>query len=270
MRIIRILLLVALLFTSNSLHASEVSDSWMTNNTFYARKIYIKKGMITTIQFSSIIKYLLIGDELIADAKAVNEYTVLLSPRLAKEETNLNVTTDEGNFVFVIQTLDYNDKQEPNLHINVGKLASNSLLALSKKINKQKEASKFNPSYDYHFSMFINPSFPFKTIANLYCHVFHCRFKNIAPRNIWTDGKYTYLDFRTDDGTLRTAPAVQEVVDGIDIPVNKFNKQEKLAISSDEQEEGIIVVHTLSKRLTLIANGLYLCIEYTGKKYEVH
>lgn len=270
MSIIRILLISIIIFTSNYLYASEVSDNWMTNNTFFSRKIYIKKGMVTTIQFSSIIKYFLVGDELITDAKAVNDYTILLSPRIANEQTNLNITTEEGNFVFVIQTLDYLDKQEPNLHINVGKLAGGSLAALNNKIKRDKKESKFNPSYDYHFSMFINPSFPFKTITNLYCHIFHCRFKNIAPRNIWTDGKYTYLDFRTDDGTLRTTPIVQEVVDGIDVSINNFPKQEKIAVSSDEQEDGIIAVHTLSKRLTLVANGLYLCIEYTGKKYEVH
>jgi type IV secretory pathway VirB9-like protein len=203
--------------------------------------------MITTIQFSSIINYFVIGDELIADAENITSNTLLISPKLPNERTNINVSTKEGNFVFMVNTLDYTDKTEPNLHISVGKLAFTNQEKLAKKIQNEEKSLEQNPTFDYNFNMY----------SKWFCGFWFCDYKKIAPNKIWTDGQYTYLDYSTTDGTIRNIPTIQEVADGIDIPVNKVIKG------------NVIVVHTLAKKITIVANGAFVCIEYNGGKYEI-
>ncbi len=237
-------LIIIILLVSGKVYAENRS---ITSMAFNPQEITTKKGMITTIQFSSIINYFVIGDELIAEAENINSNTILVSPKLAGESTNLNVKTKDGNYVFIIKTLEYNSKEEPTLHINVGKLANVSLKALEKEIKKQESKEKHNPAFDYKFNMY----------SQRFCGFWFCDYKSIAPSKIWTDGQYTYLDYSTTDGTYRVIPSIQEVVDGIDIPVNKIIK------------DNVIVVHTLAKKITIVANGAFVCIEYKGDAYEV-
>ncbi len=230
-------------FLINILYANNT----ITPMVFNPQELITKRGMITTIAFSSTIKYFIIGDELIADANNINSNTIFISPKKANEITNLNVTTKDGNYVFIIKTFEYNEKVEPNLHINVGKLANVSLSALEKEIKKQEKKDRYNPDFDYDFSMY----------SKIFCGFWFCDYKKIAPNKVWSDGQYTYLDYSTNDGTIRTIPNIQEVVDDIDIPVNKTIK------------DNVIVVHTLAKKLTIVANGAFVCIEYNGDKYDV-
>jgi type IV secretory pathway VirB9-like protein len=238
-------LIVLLIFLINGKVYAE--NRSITSMAFNPQEITTKKGMITTIQFSSIINYFVIGDELIADAENINSNTILISPKLAGESTNLNVKTKDGNYVFIIKTLEYNSKEEPILHINVGKLANVSLNSLEKEIKKQESKEKHNPAFDYKFNMY----------SKWFCGFWFCDYKKIAPNKVWTDGQYTYLDYSTTDGTIRNIPTIQEVADGIDIPVNKVIKG------------NVIVVHTLAKKITIVANGAFVCIEYNGDAYEV-
>ncbi|MDR0484231.1 MAG: TrbG/VirB9 family P-type conjugative transfer protein [Alphaproteobacteria bacterium] len=244
-KVINILLIILVCIVSVNLKAS---NEWIESSTFNTKEIFVKKGMVTTIQFSSIINYFVVGDELIADVENINSNTLLISPKLPKEKTNINVSTKDGNFVFMINTLDYEDNsQEPNLHISVGKLAFNNQTKLEKQLLNQEKEKAQNPDFDYDFNMY----------SKRFCGFWFCDYKKIAPSKVWTDGQYTYLDYTTDDGTLRTIPNVQEVVDDIDIPVNKVIK------------DNVIVVQTLAKKITIVANGAFVCIEYKGGKYEI-
>lgn len=244
MKILKIGFIILISIYSIGLKAS---NKWIEATSFNTKEVYVKKGMITTIQFSSIINYFVIGDELIADAENITSNTLLISPKLPNERTNINVSTKEGNFVFMVNTLDYTDKIEPNLHISVGKLAFSNQEKLAKKIQKEEKSLEQNPTFDYKFNMY----------SKWFCGFWFCDYKSIAPSKIWTDGQYTYLDYSTTDGTYRVIPSIQEVVDGIDIPVNKIIK------------DNVIVVHTLAKKITIVANGAFVCIEYKGDAYEV-
>ncbi len=242
----KILIVIIVSIISFQLKA-ESNTNWVDYATFQTKEIYVKKGMVTTIEFSSIINYFVVGDELIADAENITPNTLLIAPKLPNEKTNINVSTKDGNFIFMVKTLDYKDSREPNLHISVGELAFNNKKKLIDKIDKEVSSLEKNPNFDYNFNMY----------SQTRCGFWFCDYKKIAPSKVWTDGIYTYLDYSTNDGTIRTIPNVQEVVDGIDVPVNKVIKN------------NVIVVHTLAKRITLVANGAFVCIEYKGDRYEI-
>ncbi|UQY79979.1 TrbG/VirB9/CagX family protein [Candidatus Hepatincola sp. Av] len=226
---------------------TQLSANEVMNTSLRLQDITVKKGMVTTIKFSSLVKYFVIGDELIVDVNNINPNVIMLSPKLANETTNMNVYTSNGTYVFVIKTLDYNNPQNPTLHINIGDLAYTPYQKrLDKKIKK--EMPEDNPNFDYNFDM----------EARTFCHWWFCHDKTIAPRKVWTDGKYTYLDYNTKDGIVdRNISLVAEVVDDYDAPVDSFIK------------DGVIVVHTLAKTLTIKASKKFVCIKYKGGKYEI-
>lgn len=229
-----------------SISMTKLKASEVINTSLKLQEITLKKGMVSTVTFSSLVKYFVIGDELIVDANTINPNVIMLSPKLANERTNINVYTSNGTYVFLLKTVDYNSTETPTLHINVGGLAySPSQKKLDKKIKK--ETPKNNPDFDYNFDM----------EARTFCHWWFCHDKAIAPRRIWTDGQYTYLDYNTEDGVDRNIAIVAEVVDDVDTPVDSKIK------------DGVIVVHTLAKTLIIKASKKFVCIHYKGKKYDV-
>ena len=235
-----LLLLISISITK--LRADEV-----INTSLRLQEITLKKGMVSTIKFSSLVKYFVIGDELVVDASNINPNVIMLSPKIANEKTNINVYTSSGTYVFLIKTLDYNSLKTPILHINVGNLAyTPNQRKLDKKIKK--EMPKNNPNFDYNFDM----------EARTFCHWWFCHDEQIAPRRVWTDGRFTYLDYNTEDGVDKNIAVVAEVVDDVDTPVNSTIK------------DGIIVVHTLAKTLTIKASKKFVCIRYKGSKYDIN
>lgn len=246
MKVINLIIMITLLLAGKTLHA-QYENTWITNNVFNSRELYVKKGMVTTLQFSSLIDYFVVGAQEIADVENINNYTLAISPKMAEQTTNLNVTTKDGNYVFVLRVLDYTSAEVPNLHVNIGKLAQQNLTKLQKKVLEQEEKENHNPAFDYDFDM----------SAPLFCNWWFCDYKKLAPSRVWTDGINTYLDYSTSDGTDREVPNIQQVVDDIDTKVQMDIKN------------NVIVVKTLAKKLTLSSNGAYVCIEYKGDKYEI-
>lgn len=229
------------------LSMDNLNANWIKPMVFNEQEITLKKGMVTTISFSSLLNFFVVGDEVVLLAEKINNNTLALSPKIANTKTNINVWTTQGNYVFVVNSVDYDDSIEPTLHISVGKGAFNNQEKLDKKLNKELKKLEQNPNLDYDFNMY----------SKWFCGLWFCDYKKIAPSRVWSDGQYTYLDYTTTDGTQRTIPNILEVVDGIDIPVNKIIK------------DNVIVVHTLAKTITIVANGAYVCIEYVGDKYEI-
>ncbi len=229
-----------------SLSLATLMANEILNSSLHLQEVSIKKGMITTIKFSSIVNYFILGDELVVDGLSINENTIALSAKLADESTNLNVYTQEGNYVFVIKTLNYDSKVIPMLHINIGNDAHQNEDKLVKKIKKSIKLD--NPDFDYNFA----------TKARLFCNWWICSDKSIAPKKIWTDGSFTYLDYNTKDGVDKSISIVAEVLDDIDTPINSTIK------------DGVLIVHTLAKKLIIKASKKYVCIEYSGDKYDIH
>ncbi len=217
----------------------------ITNTDSNYQTVYIKKGTVSTISFDSNINYFLLGDELIAQAEQVNQHTLMVYGLLANESTNLNVATVKSNYVFMLKTLDYNNQKLPNLHINVNEDG--------KQIKRPKaEKTIRNPNYDYNYSMYTKYSKWIKSLP------FWNDGRKIAPNLVWTDGIFTYLSYKREDGSKADIPTVLEVISDIDTPVDFTIKDE------------VIVVHAVAKKLTLKSGKYYVCVEYVGSMYETN
>ena len=239
-RIKKAIVVFSILFSLTSL--ARADD--ILSTSLRLQNITVKKGMVSTIKFSSTINYFLVGDDKMVEVNQITANTLYVSPQIAGSTTNINVSTMEGNYVFVMKIIDYKNVEQPNLHINVG---LDAIKTGEEKLNKKilKQNPKNNPQFDYNFSM----------SARLFCNWWLCHDKDIAPQRIWTDGKYTYLDYNNNKGVDQNISVVSEVIDDIDTPINSTIK------------EGILIVHTLSKKLIIKASKKYVCIEYRGDKY---
>lgn len=221
-----------------------ITNALLANSTIninaLKQDIWIKKGTVTTIHFNQEISYMALGDQLIAEVNAINNYTISLHAKIANEVTNINVKTTENNYIFVLHTLDFKAEKAADLHLEIS--SSSSWFKWFKKENVENKDTRL----DHDFNM----------RARLICNWWLCSDKNIAPVNVWTDGKYTYLDYR--DKEVKDIPMVLEVVDEVDTPLNYTIKN------------GIVVVSALSNSLTIRAGGKWVCIDYVGLKYEVY
>lgn len=197
--------------------------------------VSLTENIVTTLHFSSDITHYVIGNKLIIKAVILDTRTLALSLLKPQLKTNINISLANGDtHSFILNTYKASD-------MKLDIITKISVFNSDGTFTKVPSLLPEEKTYDYEFDILAKDVFS----------------STIAPKNIWTDGRYTYLDFRSPDTVISKMPIVHQVEDWVDTPVNSTLRN------------GILIVHSFAKQLTLRSGSKIICIQYKGKKYNV-
>lgn len=182
-----------------------------TYNSDLPYKIRLRENMATLVNLPEDIIQVMIGQQDIVNYNLISNKQILLSPQVSGMDTNMIIISSSGTqYVFYLRTEGYTSKNIPDLVYTIERNKKPQLLEVEQNISGQKSVYKENiktndapkdtpkTSSDELSVVKTNLYFNFDIYAptSWFLSTENEEHKYILPNKVFTDGTFTYLDYR--------------------------------------------------------------------------